>query len=1157
MHVVTLRAPGAGPGTPTALASKDVPLSALQFRMLGPLEVLRDGAPVDLGSPKQRAVLAILLLDLGRVVSTDRIVESVWGDDAPNSVSASLQAYISNLRRILRTDDGRSLIERRTPGYVLDIPADQVDRTAFLEAARATRAAVEDRDWDAAITAGSSAVGMWRGPLLADVGDARWVASEWRADSERLCETSEQLITALLGADRTGEAVAEAERLLAVEPLRERGAWLHMAALYRAGRSVEALDYFRAQSARLDDELGLEPPQAFRDLHAAVLRQDPALATWPNPPRVASRTTAAVPQQRIAAPHAPGPVTASAGFVGRARELAAISELFGGDQAGVRWLVITGPAGIGKTRMAEETVASLARRDVRVVRTTCPDDEGSPPWWPVRQLVRSFGADPDAVLTPPATSSADEGRYIVYERLEQLLQTAVAPLAVLVDDAQWADRNSLRWLSHIADGLAQASVSFLLTVRDEVESPALERLLASVARSRASRMIAMPPLEAAEVGALAAQVSGEFVGPSEAVALARQTAGNPFFVGEYARLPAEERAAGGVPMAVRPVLRRRLAAVDSEVLQVLRTAALAGDPIDVDLLRAVTRLDDDELADLLEEAADAELIVPLPDGTAYRFAHGLLRDEVLAGLSVPRRQRLHARIAEALGSGTGQDRLVARARHLVAALPLADAEAAFEACRAAATDAESRWQSDAAAEWWAAALRVYGVLPAERQHDEERDDLLIARINALGRAGYRQTVITDIEAALLDAVRNDRIGSAGRLAAATLRTSGSWPWTSFSVDAGPLLTRLAGVEPLVRVDPGAHARVLAALAVGSYYDPDAGVADRLSARSLEIAEALGDADVLADAIWGRALSLNGVAPRVDETVVLAQRLLALPHRLLSLDAVLAHNLLTLGLLTRGEVRAAEEHLRDGIAGSDAMRLPVSRVQLRWLEATLATWHGDLERAEQLARLAAELHRQTELYIMNVDGFSSLARFWERGDFAAMAAMNPVDNPTMPFLQAVRQIVSGDADAGVATLEQARAHPPREVWTTLGERVLAAHVVADAGVLPAVAIMREVLEPFRPLMGTLGQTAQLGPVSLALARLEMLAGEPDRARVSLAAARRMVEEGDGRAMLLRCRMLAARLDGADADELADLAAAAEAMGLARIAAHARRLLVEAA
>ena len=175
----------------------------LDFAVLGPLAVSRDGRPVPLGPPKQRAVLAALLLDAGRVVSTDRLVDTVWGDDAPGSVLSSLQAYVSNLRRLLRDDErATSPLVRQRPGYRCDVRPDQTDVGRFESLADAAEAALAARDWVSAADSADAALGLWRGPLLADLVDEEWVRLAAIAVEERRSACRQTQVTALLGLDR-------------------------------------------------------------------------------------------------------------------------------------------------------------------------------------------------------------------------------------------------------------------------------------------------------------------------------------------------------------------------------------------------------------------------------------------------------------------------------------------------------------------------------------------------------------------------------------------------------------------------------------------------------------------------------------------------------------------------------------------------------------------------------------------------------------------------------------------------------------------------------------------------------------------------------------------------------------------------------------------
>ncbi|MTD12634.1 AAA family ATPase [Nakamurella sp. YIM 132087] len=1098
----------------------------MQYRVLGPLEVVRDDHAVDLGGPKQRAVLAVLLLSAGRVVPTDSIIDAVWGEDAPPSVTGSLQAHISNLRRLLRdSSTATSPIVRRAPGYSLSVPAESIDLSLFTADVERARTAAAHRDWGLTVQAAEAALHRWRGTLLADWQDEEWVRIPAAGVDERRAEALELLVTGLLGSGRETESLHPARLLHELQPLRDKACWLYVLALHRAGRSGEALDVHRAHTRRLDEELGLETGPDLRELQGAILRQDPSLMAWPGP---AAQPAATPTAPAIPAPHTPDITVPAEGLVGRGRELDIAAGLFaevrtGGD----RWLLLGGPAGIGKTRLAEEIVRRWESTGGRAVRTTCPDDDGVPPWWPVRRVLRGLGSDDDAVLTPPEGSDADAARFAIYERVLGLLAEVSADaggLLLLVDDVQWADPATLRFLTHLAAAPGANRLAVLLTARDGLRAPDLQRLLESAVRRAGTRQVTVPPLSVAEVGRLSELVGGRAVDPGEAAALTARTGGNPFFVAEYARLPEEERAAGDLPPSIRSVLGRRLSALDPAVLQVLRTAAIIGDPMDPALLRSVTRIDPEELADLLDEASDERIIVAAADGR-YTFAHALLRDEVMAGMSAVRRQRLHARVADSLGPGGPTERLVRRAAHLVAALPLADPATALDACRAAAVDADRRWLSEAAADWWEIALQVADQLSLSGRDaltDTERDDLVIARVDALARAGRGQTVLDVVDAALLDAARQGRTGSVGRLASTLLRTAGAWPWTTYGADPAPLLTRLAGVERMVSTDPAAHVQVLAALAVGSCYDPDGAVPDRLSAHALEIAEQLGDPEVLADALLGRALTFSGVAARAEESVRLLERLAEVPHRQQRLDDVLRHSLLAMATMTLGDVTAAEEHRRRGAEAADLLRLPVGRVQLRWMEGELAQWHGDFVTTRAIYDQTYEMHQQTELYFSGVYYHALLALLWDSGRIGELGPPD-VDKDVATWALAALHAARGEAAAADRVIGEELAADGPLVWTSHGRWTLMAHLTADLGLHHHVNALLDRLVPLQHCIATMGHVGVFGPIGLAVARLHLLRGDPEAAAEPLAVATVLAENGGGPVSLARCRSLAAELE----------------------------------
>ena len=261
--------------------------------MLGPLEARRDGAPIPLGGPKQRALLALLLLDANKPVSRDRLIEGIWGSSPPASAAASLDSYVSRLRRLL--GDGR--LERRAPGYVLRVEPGELDLDRFetLVAAARTEPSAERR---ARLL--DDALGLWRGVALADLLYEPFANGESERLEDRRLAALEQRIDAQLECGLAAELAAELEQLVREQPFRETPVCQLALALYRAGRQAEALAAIRDARRRLADELGLEPSPQLRELEQRILRQDPALRgtvrseTAPRPSRTRRRAVLVV-----------------------------------------------------------------------------------------------------------------------------------------------------------------------------------------------------------------------------------------------------------------------------------------------------------------------------------------------------------------------------------------------------------------------------------------------------------------------------------------------------------------------------------------------------------------------------------------------------------------------------------------------------------------------------------------------------------------------------------------------------------------------------------------------------------------------------------------------------------------------------------------------
>jgi DNA-binding SARP family transcriptional activator len=235
----------------------------VDVRVLGPVEVSVEGRPIALGAGKQRALLAMLALQAGSTVSTDRLIDGLWGERPPATATKLVQVYVSQLRKALAAAGNGSRIVTRGHGYLLRLGPEDVDARRFERLV--------------AQGAGREALALWRGPALDDVADEPFAAAEARRLEELRLTAIELAIDTDLAAGRHREVVGELAALVVEEPLREKFHAQRMLALYRCGRQADALDAYRQARATLVDAIGVEPGPELRRLQEAILRQDAGL----------------------------------------------------------------------------------------------------------------------------------------------------------------------------------------------------------------------------------------------------------------------------------------------------------------------------------------------------------------------------------------------------------------------------------------------------------------------------------------------------------------------------------------------------------------------------------------------------------------------------------------------------------------------------------------------------------------------------------------------------------------------------------------------------------------------------------------------------------------------------------------------------------------
>lgn len=337
-------------------------IEVIEIRVLGSLEVVDQDGVVALGAPQQRALLAVLVLHRGEAVSSDRLIDEVWGEQPPASANKLVQGYVSGLRRVL----GDGLLVTRGHGYALQTQRGEVDVDRFESLLAEGRAALRDGDPQRADQRLREALGLWRGPALADFVYEPFAQAEIARLEEARLAALEDRIDADLMLGEHRRVVGELGALMIEHPARERLVGQLMVALYRCGRQTDALEVYQRARTRLSADLGLEPGPALKALHVQILEHDPALAPIDlttgrerSPPSdddgAAEREPSFGPARRPQRPPALATTT-----VGREREIREIVELL--RRSDTNLVTLTGPGGVGKTRLAMEIAHALGPR---------------------------------------------------------------------------------------------------------------------------------------------------------------------------------------------------------------------------------------------------------------------------------------------------------------------------------------------------------------------------------------------------------------------------------------------------------------------------------------------------------------------------------------------------------------------------------------------------------------------------------------------------------------------------------------------------------------------------------------------------------------------------------------------------------------------------
>jgi DNA-binding SARP family transcriptional activator/DNA replicative helicase MCM subunit Mcm2 (Cdc46/Mcm family) len=943
----------------------------VRIAVLGPVQAVLDGADLDLGPRKQRALLSGLVMHAGRVVPVETLVDLLWGDSPPAAVQASLHGYVAALRRILEPGraarSGASVLVTRGAGYLLDVGPEAVDAAVFARQctdahrrlggdALAVAPGCGRADLDAIDEQLAAALALWRGepyPELpaaadADAERARLAELRWTAEVDR------GRIGLALG--RPAEVAAALTPLTHEQPLRE-DVWAVLAlALARAGRQADSLRALATARRALADELGIDAGPVLAGLELAVLRQDPAVAgaaagPLPTEPVAATALPSAAQAARAQADDGP--------FVGRAGELDALRRLLDRARQGQAQLaLLVGEPGIGKSRLTRRLADLAAEAGFAVLTGRCSSDEGAPPLWPWSSVLRGLAdavpdigvPDLDPLLDHPAGTPPGVDRFRLFDAVVSAVTAAAGrrPLLLVLDDLHWADASTLRLLQHLVEH-ASGPLAVVGTRRAHPEPEGPLRELGEALARRDALRIELQGLTVDEVAALAAATGAVTAG---AHAVRDRTGGNPFFVVELLRLAA----AGGVPAdapvpaSVGDVVTARVGQLPEATRSLLAAAAALGRSVDVDLLARLQQVPADDVLDGLEPALASGLVVVDSDGTP-RFAHALVRDAVEAAVSPLRRQRRHAELARLLEDGAPSGaRPTEIAGHWLRAGP-AHAARAWRTAATAAAYASGLSAHEEATDLLRGAAASQRLDPAAGP--DERYEVLLALACACRAAGDGRGQANAAGQAVALA---EEAGDVQRLAEAAVAASEGALWSNRpegEVHAPTLRALRQALDRLPSGDSALRCSVLLALARELFWAPGRREAQASAEQALAMARRLDDDHLLAAA--GPTMMLNDYRPATlgrrlelaDESVAAARRVE---------DPEVEGVAVFMAALMYAEAGRVDDHER---AVTEALRLAGTR-RLRYLQVMTGAhhvpWLALQGRFEEASRLLADVGR---------------------------------------------------------------------------------------------------------------------------------------------------------------------------------------------------------
>ena len=1036
----------------------------MEFRLLGPVEVVREERPVVLGGPKQRAILAMLATHANEVVSGDRLAELLWRDAPPADPGSVIHVYVSNLRKLLEPHRPAAaapqVLLTRRPGYLLAVDPDRVDALRFAAlVADARRARAANAPAQAADIL-RQALGLWRGRALADVADHPLFESHVvRLEDARL-GAIEDLYEAELVIGRHAESVGDLKALVAEYPFRERLRGQLMVALYRSGRQAEALAGYQETRRALVEQLGIDPSPALQQIEQAILNQEPTLA-------------GAAAEPVIQPPTIPAPLRASQDvrFLGRSAELDVLAGAWRRAAAGERQVVVVGgEPGIGKTRLVNEAALAAHAEGARVLYGRCHPEIGVPyqPFIDALGLyiggcgdeelaaqMRDWGGElarmvpglvrPLPHLPPLPAADAETERYQLFQAVANLLARAsqAAPVVLVLEDLHWATKPTVLLFRHLVTSVEPMAALVMATYRHTDLSPKhpLREVLAELGREQGVERIVLGGLDDAEVERLVEHTAGQPLGEGGATlatALWRETDGNPFFCTEILRHLADSGVLSdsgglwlatpdlekvGIPDSVRVVIGRRLQRLSPDVNRVLPVAAVIGMEFDLRLASRATGLTEPDMLDVLDEAVAAALVTEVPGRLGrFSFSHALIRHSLYDALGPTRRAQLHRRVAEALEEAWPQPdaHLPSLAHHWFAAGPTGDAAKAVAYARQAGEKALTELAYEEAADHFQRSLTM--LEPGNPEDEPLRCDIFLALGDAQRRAGDTRFRLTMFEAARL----SRQLGDSERFARAALGSSRTPAWFG---EVGRVDQALIDLyeDALAALGPGdsvLRANLQSQMAVELYWTKARERRRTLCEDATAMAHRLADRAGLAQVLVARIVA-TWDPTTLHERLALLEDLLQLARELDNQELTFRGRLyLAVCLFEAGDVERAQEELATATRLARDLRQPIWNWFTRTAETMQLLLTGSAEAEESIfaAFELGERCRQPDAPLLMA--VQLCITWWDQG------RVRDVINFLRPYVEQLPAIPTFRAGLAFAYCEEGRLDEGREQFELL-------------------------------------------------------------------------------------------------------------------------------